>query len=63
MTRKAMYEMDAWTFKDNLENIHVNIAESAINPLLFRPKSEYIDNGITEDELANIKITVIVETI
>lgn len=55
--------MNAWTFKENVENEFHNLAESALNKLLFLSKQEFIDNGVSDEELSQVKITINIERI
>lgn len=61
MSKKSVFELEAWTFKENLENDSLNIAETALNHLLFRNKEDYTDNNINEQDLAKVKIKIVVE--
>jgi len=63
MSKNSYYELDTWTFKENVDNDEVNLAESVVNTLLFRTRQEYKNLGIRPNELANVKITVHVEEI
>jgi len=63
MSNKAFFQVNAWTFKSNMENDSLNLAESALNKLLFLTKQDFLDNEISESELVNVKITIQVEKI
>lgn len=63
MSKKAVFEFEAWTFKENVENDSLNVAEVAVNHALFREKQDYLNSNIDEHDLARVKIKVVVERI
>lgn len=63
MANKYVYITKAYTFKENSESETLNLAESALNKQLFLTKKTFEENGFTDIDLTQVKITIEIEKI
>lgn len=61
MATKHIFQTSLYTFNENVESGTLNLAELALNKLLFLNKEDYLNNNINESDISQVKITIQVE--